>query len=113
MAAANVHTEEYEVTTQPTESTTPPIRLHFCVTARNVNGDNPVEEMYLSRYTSGDTRKGREHVVDATAQIKLVDDGGNLTDYTDAKAQIHIGSTVSYLSTKQSSNEIISQFVWS
>jgi hypothetical protein len=111
MAVANIHGEEYEVTTRP-RTLSSPTRLYFKVKKKNVSGDDPVEEMYLRKYTSGSTRTGREDLEDATARLNLVDDASH-SDYTDATTDIHMGSIVSYVSTRQSGVEYISQFTWS
>lgn len=111
MAVANIHGEAYEVTTKPKELSAP-TRLFFQVKKKSVSGDDPVEEMYLRKYTSGSTRTGREDLEDATARVNLVDNASH-TDYFDAKNDIHLGSTVSYLSTRVNGVEYISEFTWS
>jgi hypothetical protein len=108
---ADIHTEEYEVTTVPTELSAP-TRLFFKVKKKDTAGDDPVEDMYLRRVTSGTTRTGREDLEDATAKVNLLETAST-TDYTEAKADIHKGTIVSYLSTRQSGVEFISVFTWS
>jgi hypothetical protein len=108
---ADIHAEEYEVTTEPNELSAP-TRLFFKVKRRNAGGDNPVEDMYLRCVSSGTTRTGREDLEDATAKVNLIDSVA-CTDYSDAKSDIHQGSIVSYLSTRQSGFEFISLFTWS
>jgi hypothetical protein len=109
--AADIHTEEYEVTTEPKEIAAP-TRLYFKVKKKDTSGDDPVEEVYLRRVTSGTTRTGREDLEDATAKVNLLE-SGSCTDYSEAKDEIRKGKVVSYLSTRQTGVEYISLFSWS
>jgi hypothetical protein len=111
MPVPNPHVEEYEVKTNPIELSSP-TRLWFQVAPKNTSGDKPVHEFFLRKYTSGSTRVGKEAPEDETARVQLVNKGSR-TDYDDAKAQIGIRSTVSYLSTKLNGFEHISNFTWS
>jgi hypothetical protein len=108
--AADIHTEEYEVTTVPTELSGP-TRLYFKVKKKNTSGDDPVEDMYLRRVTSGSTRTGREDLEDATAKVNLLETS-SCSDYSEAKDEIRKGRIVSYLSTRQTGIEFISVFSW-
>ena len=103
----DVHIEEYEVTSNPVELSSP-TRLYFTVKKKNTSGDNPVEEFYLRKRSSGSTRTGFEDLEDVTARVDLT-----TNDYADAKDDIKFGDFVSYLSTRQVGIEKISQFTWS
>jgi hypothetical protein len=101
---ADVHTEQYQVTSR--QDLTGPTRIRLVLSLTNASGDNPIEDMYLRLVASGSTRTGIENLEDATAHVKLT-----ANDFADAN-QIAPGSVVAYLSIRANGVENLSQVGW-
>jgi hypothetical protein len=106
----NPHTESYKVKkVEYLDDSTIRLTLKEPSTGGDLAG---LGTLHLYKVKNGTTRTGSEYPEDKGGSVILTENSTN-HDFSDAKKQIAENDVVSYLSTKNSSTEAISQFTWS